>query len=36
MFAKFADLVAYNLFGLEAETRLGESVHFFVSDINIF
>lgn len=32
MFAKFADLVAYNLFGLEAETRLGESVHFFFYD----
>ena len=32
-FVYLGDLIAFRLLGLSGETRLGESVHFFVSDI---
>jgi hypothetical protein len=32
VFERFADLVTYTLFGIEAGTRLGDSVHFFFYD----
>ena len=32
IFIRFADLVTYNLFGIEEGTRLADSVHFFFYD----
>lgn len=32
IFTKLADWLAYSLFGLEPESKLGEAVHFFIED----